>query len=198
MNNSLKTDTIKQGKLIIFSAPSGSGKSTIINEILQKEFNLEFSISATSRVPRGEERDGKEYYFLSPDEFKEKIKNNELLEWEEVYPGTFYGTLKSEVTRITAKGNNVIFDLDVIGGLNIKKMYGAKALSIFIQPPSFDELKKRLTSRGTDSSDKIEERLAKVEEELSYADMFDTVIINDDLDKATISTEKALINFLKQ
>ena len=188
----------KEGKLIIFSAPSGSGKSTIINATLQKEFNLEFSISATSRAPRGEERDGREYYFLSPDEFKKKIKNDDLLEWEEVYPGTYYGTLKSEITRITKKGNNVIFDLDVIGGLNIKKLYGSKALSIFIQPPSFDELKKRLTSRGTDSSEKIKERLAKAEEELSYADRFDTVIINDDLEKAISLTEKALLNFLEQ
>ncbi len=198
MNNTQKSNTIREGKLIIFSAPSGSGKSTIINAILEKEFNLEFSISATSRAPREEERDGKEYYFLSPGEFIKKIKNDDLLEWEEVYPGTFYGTLKSEVTRITAKGNNVIFDLDVIGGLNIKKLYGAKALSIFIQPPSLEELKRRLTTRGTDSPEKIKERLAKAEEELSYADRFDTVIINDDLDKAISQAEKTLNNFLEQ
>ena len=188
---------MKSGKLIIFSAPSGSGKSTIINIVLQKEFNLEFSISATSRAPRGEEKDGVEYYFLSSEEFKEKIKNNELVEWEEVYPGTFYGTLKSEVDRIAAKGNNIIFDLDVVGGLNLKKMYGEQALSIFIQPPSIEELEKRLTSRGTDSPDKIKERLAKANEELSYANKFDTVIINDDLNKAVRLTEDALRNFLK-
>jgi guanylate kinase len=188
---------MKSGKLIIFSAPSGSGKSTIINAVLQKEFNLEFSISATSRAPRGDEKHGKEYYFLSTEEFRQKIKNDDLLEWEEVYPGTFYGTLKSEITRITAKGNNIIFDLDVVGGLNIKKMYGEEALSIFIQPPSLDILEKRLTSRGTDSPEKISERLAKAEEELSYADKFDTVIVNDDLNKAVRLTEEALRNFLK-
>ncbi len=189
---------MKQGKLIIFSAPSGSGKSTIISAVLQKEFNLEFSISATSRAPRGEEKNGKEYYFLSTQEFQEKIKNDELIEWEEVYPGTYYGTLKSEVERITAKGSNIIFDLDVIGGLNIKKLYGSKALAIFIQPPSLEELKRRLTNRGTDSPEKIAERLAKAEEELSYADRFDTVIINDDLNKSVVLTEKALANFLEQ
>jgi len=188
---------MKSGKLIIFSAPSGSGKSTIINIVLQKEFNLEFSISATSRAPRGEEKDGVEYYFLSSEKFKEKIKNNELVEWEEVYPGTFYGTLKSEVDRIAAKGNNIIFDLDVVGGLNLKKMYGEQALSIFIQPPSIEELEKRLTSRGTDSPEKIKERLSKANEELSYANKFDTVIINDDLNKAVRLTEDALRNFLK-
>jgi len=188
---------MKSGKLIIFSAPSGSGKSTIINAILQKEFNLEFSISATSRAPRGEEKDGVEYYFLSSEEFREKIKNDELVEWEEVYSGTFYGTLKSEVDRIAAKGNNIIFDLDVVGGLNLKKMYDAQALSIFIQPPSIEELEKRLTSRGTDSPEKIKERLAKAEEELSYADKFDTVIINDDLNKAVRLTEEVLLDFLK-
>ncbi len=188
---------MKSGKLIIFSAPSGSGKSTIINAVLQKEFNLEFSISATSRAPRGDEKHGKEYYFLSTDEFKEKIRNDELVEWEEVYSGTFYGTLKSEISRITAKGNNIIFDLDVVGGLNIKKMYGEQALSLFIQPPSIEVLKKRLASRGTDSSEKIKERLAKAEEELSYADKFDVVIVNDDLDKAVRLTEEALRNFLE-
>ncbi len=189
---------MKQGRLIIFSAPSGSGKSTIINSLLQKEFNLKFSISATSRAPRGEEKDGREYYFLSSEEFKKKIENDELLEWEEVYPGTYYGTLKSEVERITAKGNNVIFDLDVVGGLNIKRLYGSKALAIFVQPPSLDELMRRLTNRRTDTPEKIRERLAKAEEELSYVGKFDTVIINDDLDKAINLTEEALANFLSK
>ena len=189
---------MKQGKLIIFSAPSGSGKSTIIDAVLQKDYNLEFSISATNRAPRGEEKDGKEYYFLSTEEFNKKIKNDELIEWEEVYPGTYYGTLKDEVERITAKGNNVIFDLDVIGGLNMKKLYGSNALAIFIQPPSLEVLKIRLTNRGTDSPENIEERLAKVEEELSYADKFDTVIVNDDLNKTIELTEEVLANFLSQ
>ncbi len=189
---------MKSGKLIIFSAPSGSGKSTIINAVLQKEFNLEFSISATNRPPRGDEKHGKEYYFLSTEEFRQKIKNGDLLEWEEVYPGTFYGTLKSEVTRITAKGNNIIFDLDVVGGLNIKKIYEDETFAIFIQPPSLEELKRRLINRGTDSPEKISERLAKAEEELSYADKFDTVIINDNLGKTIDLTEKALSGFLEQ
>ncbi|MCG8579262.1 MAG: guanylate kinase [Bacteroidales bacterium] len=188
----------KEGKLIIFSAPSGSGKSTIVQALLSKGFNLEFSISATSRAPRGNEKNGVEYHFLSPDEFRAKIEEGDFLEWEEVYENTYYGTLKSEVNRICSVGNNIVFDVDVVGGINIKKMYGDKALSIFVQPPSIDELRKRLVNRGTDSEEKIEMRIAKAEEELAYASEFDQVIINDNLDKALESTEKALINFLNK
>lgn len=187
---------MKTGKLIIFSAPSGSGKSTIINALLDKGYDLEFSVSATSRAPRGDEKNGKEYYFLTPEQFREKIRNGEFLEWEEVYPGTYYGTLKSEVDRITSKGSNVVFDLDVVGGLNVKKMYGNKALAVFIKPPSIEELKKRLLIRGTDSPEKIEERVAKARKELSYADQFDVIIVNDDWERAIADTEKILTEFL--
>ena len=186
------------GKLIIFSAPSGSGKSTIVNALLKKRNDLEFSISATSRAPRGTEQNGREYYFLTPDEFRKKIENGELLEWEEVYKDTYYGTLKSEIERITLKGKNVIFDVDVVGGVNIKKMYGDRALAIFIQPPSVEELEKRLVARGTDSPEKIKERVAKASEELTYAGRFDVVIVNDDLDKAINETEKVIDDFLKK
>jgi guanylate kinase len=186
------------GKLIIFSAPSGSGKSTIVNALLKKRNDLEFSISATSRAPRGTEQNGREYYFLTPDEFRKKIENGELLEWEEVYKDTYYGTLKSEVERITSKGKNVIFDVDVVGGVNIKKMYGDRALAIFIQPPSVKELEKRLVARGTDSPEKIKERVAKASEELTHAGRFDVVIVNDDLDKAINETEKVIDDILKK
>jgi len=185
-----------KGKLIIFSAPSGSGKSTIVNALLQRRDDLEFSISATSRAPRGEEQNGKEYYFLTPDEFRKKIDNDELFEWEEVYKDTYYGSLKSEVARIASKGKNVVFDIDVVGGLNVKKMYGDNALAIFIQPPSIEELEKRLVSRGTDTPEKIKERLAKAKQELSYAGRFDVVIVNDDLEKAIEETEKVIDRFL--
>lgn len=190
--------TKKEGKLIIFSAPSGAGKSTIVQALLNKGFNLEFSISATSRAPRGNEKNGVEYHFLTPDEFRAKIKEEAFLEWEEVYENTYYGTLKSEVERICSVGNNIVFDVDVVGGVNIKKMYGDKALSIFVQPPSIDELKKRLISRGTDSSQKIEMRIAKAEKELSFASEFDKVIVNDNLEQALEATEQALTNFLNQ
>ncbi|WP_430814689.1 guanylate kinase [Carboxylicivirga sp. RSCT41] len=190
------SDTKQEGKLIIFSAPSGSGKSTIVQALLKKGFNLEFSISATSRAPRGEEKNGVEYYFLSPDEFRDKIAKGDFLEWEEVYENNYYGTLKSEVNRICSVGNNIVFDVDVVGGVNIKKMYGDKALSIFVQPPSIEELRKRLVNRGTDSAEKIEMRIAKAEEELAYAAEFDKVIVNDNLEQALESTEKALLNFL--
>lgn len=188
----------KEGKLIIFSAPSGAGKSTIVQALLQKGFNLEFSISATSRAPRGNEKDGVEYYFLSPEEFKAKIKEDAFLEWEEVYKDTFYGTLKSEVDRICSKGNNIVFDVDVVGGINIKKMYGNKALSLFIQPPSVEELRNRLQNRGTDSDEKIAMRIAKAEKELACAKEFDKVIINDDLEQALQSTEEALHQFINK
>ena len=160
------------GKLIIFSAPSGSGKSTIINYLLTQNLNLAFSISATSRAPRGTEQNGVEYFFLTPEEFKQRIANDEFLEYEEVYKDRFYGTLKAQVEKQLAAGQNVIFDVDVVGGCNIKKFYGDRALSVFIQPPSLEELRKRLTGRGTDAPEVIESRLAKATFELSYAEKF--------------------------
>ena len=186
-----------KGKLVIFSAPSGSGKSTIVQALLEKRFDLEFSISATSRAPRGEEKHGVEYYFLSPDEFRQKIDQVGFLEWEEVYTDTYYGTLRSEVERITDKGCNVVFDVDVVGGVNIKKMYGDQALSLFIQPPSVEELEKRLRGRGTDSDEKIAQRIGKAEEELTYASQFDKVVVNDDLQTAIDETASLLTEFLK-
>lgn len=183
------------GKLIIFSAPSGSGKSTIINYLLKQGLNLRFSISATSRPPRGTEQNGVEYFFLSPEEFKEGIANNEFVEYEEVYPGRFYGTLKSQVEKQLAEGQNIIFDVDVVGGCNIKRFYGDRALSVFIQPPSIEELRKRLEGRGTDSPETINSRIAKAEFELSYAPKFDIVVVNDQLEKAEAQTLEAIRNF---
>jgi guanylate kinase len=184
------------GKLIIFSAPSGSGKSTIINYLLTQGLNLAFSISATSRPPRGTEQHGVEYYFLSPEEFKQRIANNEFLEFEEVYADRFYGTLKAPIEKQLEEGYNVVFDVDVVGGCNIKKYYGERALSIFIQPPSVEELRKRLVGRGTDTPEVIESRIAKAEFELGFADKFDIVIVNDDLDKAKEDTLTTLKKFL--
>lgn len=175
---------MKTGKLIIFSAPSGSGKSTLINYLRTKVDNLAFSISCTSRLPRGEEIHGREYYFLSADEFRSRIANDEFLEYEEVYADTFYGTLKSEVERLTAAGKNIIFDVDVKGGINIKRYYGDRALSIFIQPPSIEALRSRLVGRATDTAAVIEKRIERAAYELSQADYFDTVIVNDDLETA--------------
>lgn len=172
---------MQKEKLIIFSAPSGSGKSTLINYLMSQTDCFEFSISATSRLPRGEEKNGREYYFLTPEQFREKIKNGEFLEWEEVYENKFYGTLKSEVERINKSGKIAIFDVDVEGGLNIKKIYKDNALSIFIQPPSIEALRARLNKRGTDAPEVIECRIAKAEKELGYAKKFDKIIINDDL-----------------
>lgn len=184
-------------KLIIFSAPSGSGKSTIINYLLTQNLNLAFSISATSRPPRGAERDGVEYFFLSPDEFRRRIAAGEFLEYEEVYHGRFYGTLKSQVEKQLAAGQNVVFDVDVVGGCNIKKFYGDRALSVFIQPPSVEELRKRLVGRGTDTPEVIEDRVAKATYELSFAPKFDIVIVNDDLEKAKAETLKVITQFLQ-
>jgi len=186
------------GKLLIFSAPSGSGKTTIVKHLLQKDFKLDFSISATSRAPRGNEKHGKDYYFLTQEDFRNKIKNNEFLEWEEVYEGCFYGTLKSEVERIRETGKNVVFDVDVVGGLNIKKFYGDQALSIFIQPPSIDELENRLRGRSTDSEQVIAQRITKANYELSFSDKFDKIIINDVLEDAFQETEETLNAFLNQ
>ena len=184
------------GKLIIFSAPSGSGKSTIINYLLQQSLRLRFSISATSRAPRGTEKNGVEYYFLTPEAFKTRIAKGDFLEYEEVYTDKFYGTLKSEVERILNEGDNVIFDVDVVGGCNIKRFYGDRALSVFIQPPSIEELRKRLVGRGTDTPEVIESRIAKAEYELSFADKFDTVVINDDLETAKAKALQVIQAFL--
>lgn len=183
-------------KLIIFSAPSGSGKSTIINYLLTQNLNLAFSCSATSRPPRGTEQHGVEYFFLSPDEFRQRIANDEFLEYEEVYQDRFYGTLKSQVEKQLAAGQNVIFDVDVVGGCNIKKFYGERALSVFIQPPSVEELRKRLVGRGTDAPEVIESRIAKAEYELSFAPKFDKVIVNDDLETAKAEALEVISRFL--
>lgn len=187
-----------KGRLLIFSAPSGSGKSTIVQYLMQEhpEFNLTFSISATSRPPRGKEQDGVEYFFLSPQDFKKKIENNEFLEYEEVYEDRFYGTLKNQVERQLEAGQNVVFDVDVKGGCNIKQFYGDRALSIFIQPPSVDELRRRLVSRATDDAEQIERRLAKAEEEMSYATRFDKILVNDNLETAKAEAVSLLKEFL--
>ncbi|WP_165044312.1 guanylate kinase [Dysgonomonas sp. ZJ709] len=186
------------GHLVIFSAPSGSGKSTIVNYLLLQNLNLQFSISATSRLPRGEEKHGVEYYFHTPEEFRQKITNGEFLEYEEVYTDKFYGTLKAEVERIINSGGNVIFDVDVVGGCNIKKYYGDRALSVFIQPPSVEELRSRLIARGTDSLEVIESRVEKAEYELTFAPQFDVIIMNNDLDTAKAEALKIVSDFLAE
>lgn len=185
-------------KVVIFSAPSGSGKSTIVNHILKLHPEMEFSVSATSRNPRGEEKDGVAYHFLSVEKFKELIKSDSFVEYEEVYSGSYYGTLKSEVERIWDKGHVIIFDVDVKGGVNLKKYFGDKALSVFIQAPSIEELHKRLVARGTDSAEAIEKRVAKATEEMEYANKFDYVLINDDLQKAYNESEEIVSAFLSQ
>lgn len=189
-----------KGKLIIFSAPSGSGKSTLVQHLMTEypELRLKFSISCTSRAPRGTERNGVEYFFLSPDEFRQKISAEEFLEYEEVYQDKFYGTLKSQVETQAERGENVVFDVDVKGGCTIKKYYGDRALSVFIQPPSVEELRKRLVGRATDAPEVIEQRLAKAEYELTFADKFDKVIINDDLDVAKAEAYQIVSEFLKK
>ncbi|MDR3268157.1 MAG: guanylate kinase [Tannerella sp.] len=184
------------GKLIIFSAPSGSGKSTIINYLIRQKLPLRFSVSATSRAPRGNEKNGVEYYFLTPDEFKDKITAGEFLEYEEVYNGLFYGTLKSEAERISADGEHVVFDVDVVGGCNIKKYYGERALSVFIRPPSLEELRNRLENRKTDAPEIIENRLAKAGYELGFASAFDVVIVNDKIETAQAEAFRVVRQFL--
>lgn len=185
------------GKLVIVSAPSGAGKTTIVNYLLQQKLNLTFSISATSRDKRHTETHGKDYYFLSEKEFRAKIDSDDFLEWEEVYEGKFYGTLKSEVDRITALGGNVIFDVDVVGGVNIKKQYGQRALAVFIQPPSVQELERRLRGRATDSDETIQKRVDKAAFELEFSKQFDVVIVNDDLETACNKMVQTVIDFLR-
>lgn len=172
--------------MIIFAAPSGSGKSTIINWLMQEhpELNMHFSISCTSRAPRGTEKNGVEYFFLTPEEFRQKIDNDEFVEYEEVYKDRYYGTLKSQIEKQLEQGENVVFDVDVHGAMNIKKAYGERAMSLFIQPPSIEELRRRLNGRGTDVPEVIEQRIARAEYELSFAPKFDKTVINDDLEKA--------------
>lgn len=183
-------------KLIIFSAPSGTGKSTLVRYLLEMGLDLKFSISATSRAPRGEEKHGIEYFFISSNEFKDKIANDEFIEYEEVYEDVFYGTLKSNVDEILDSGMNVVFDIDCVGGLNIKKIYGDRALAIFVMPPSVQVLRERLEKRGTDTPDVIERRLAKAEYEMSFAPQFDIIIENDDFDKAKMETYDAINRFI--
>ena len=188
---------LMRGKCLIFSAPSGSGKSTIVNWLLQHpELKMVFSISATSRAPRGTEKDGVEYFFLSADEFRARIANDEFLEYEEVYSGCFYGTLKEQVEKRLNEGMNVVFDVDVVGGCNIKKYFGSEALSMFIQPPSVEELERRLKARGTDSDEMIAKRVAKAGYELTFAPKFDVVIVNDNLEEAQQKALTVIKSFL--
>ncbi len=197
MMKSTENSIKKRGKLLVFSAPSGSGKTTIVKYLLGLEYlNLAFSVSATSRVKRGNEIEGKDYYFLSLKEFKNKIRNNEFLEWEEVYRDCFYGTLKSEVERIWAKGKHVIFDIDVVGGLRIKKKYPKETLAVFVKPPSVDELKIRLKKRKTESEDKINMRIAKASIELATAPQFDKIIKNYELKEALKEAENLVADFV--
>ena len=185
-----------KGKLIIFSAPSGAGKTTIVRHLLSTGLNLAFSISATTRERRGEEMDQKDYYFISKESFLHKIAHKEFVEFEEVYSGTFYGTLRAEIERIWEEGKHVIFDIDVEGGLHLKRKYGEQALAIFVQPPSLQVLKERLTGRGTDSEEKLAERFAKAEKELQYAEKFDVILKNYDLKTACTEAETLVGNFV--
>ena len=185
-----------KGKLIIFSAPSGSGKTTIVKHLLGLDLGLAFSISATSRQPRGNETDGKDYYFLTPEDFKARISNGDFLEWEEVYTNQYYGTLRSETERLRNEGIHVLFDIDVVGGVNLKREFGDEALAIFVQPPSLEELENRLKGRESDSPEQLSKRLDKAEEELSYASQFDVIIVNDDLDNTLINAKKILADFI--
>ncbi len=191
---------MSKGKLLIFSAPSGSGKSTIVNFLMQEhpELNMHFSISCTTRAPRGTEKNGVEYFFLTPEEFKAKIAEGAFVEYEEVYTDRFYGTLKSQVENQINNGENVVFDVDVKGGCNLKKIFGSEALSVFVQPPSVEELRRRLVGRATDAPEVIEQRLAKAEEELTYAPKFDVIIVNDDLETAKAEALKTIGEFLNK
>ena len=189
---------MSQGKLIIFSAPSGSGKTTLVHHLLSKpELKLAFSVSATSRGKRLNEVDGRDYYFLSPEEFRTRIEKGDFLEWEEVYENQYYGTLRSEIDRIGAEGKTVIFDVDVVGGLNIKKQFGERALGVFVQPPSVRALESRLKKRSTESAESLAKRIAKAEQELSFADQFDVVVVNDDLELAKEEAYRVVAEFIQ-
>lgn len=189
---------VKTGKCIIFSAPSGAGKTTIVRYLLEHNPSLSFSISACSREPRPNEVNGKDYHFLGVEGFKEKIEQNAFIEWEEVYENNFYGTLRSEVERIWSEGKTVAFDVDVIGGLNIKKQFGNQALSIFVQPPSVEELEKRLRARSTETEEKIQMRMSKARQELALADQFDEILLNVDLDEACQKAEQIVLDFVSK
>jgi guanylate kinase len=186
-----------KGKLVIISAPSGAGKTTVVRHLLESGLNIEFSVSATTRVIRGKEKDGKDYYFLTVQEFKNRIKNNQFVEWEEVYKDHFYGTLKSEVERIWKNGNHVVFDVDVMGGINIKNKFGTRSIAIFIMPPSIGELERRLIKRGTDCPSKINMRIEKARKEMKLADQFDNIIVNDRLEETVDEVIKTVESFLK-
>lgn len=187
----------KKGKCVIFSAPSGAGKTTIVHHLLDKDLGLEFSVSACSREPRPNEVDGKDYHFLGVDKFKEKIKEGAFVEWEEVYSNNFYGTLYAEIERIWNEGKTVIFDVDVIGGLNLKRKFQEQALAIFVQPPSYTELERRLRSRSTETESKINQRMEKAKKELKFAPEFDYIIVNDELEAAIAEAEQLVREFLK-
>jgi guanylate kinase len=187
---------VTEGKLIVFSAPSGSGKTTLVHHLLQQNYSLGFSISATSRAPRGHEKNGVDYYFLSPEAFQSKILQNAFVEFEEVYENTYYGTLKSEIDRLWSEGKHILFDIDVVGGLSIKSQFPEKTFAIFVQPPSIGILESRLRLRGTDSEEKIKERLAKAENELSFAKQFDYVLVNDTLETAKKELVQIVLHFL--
>ena len=190
---------MKKGKLLIFSAPSGSGKTTLVNHLMSEIPNIAFSVSATTRAPRGTEQNGVEYYFMSLEEFKQRVENDEFLEWEEVYPGRCYGTLKAVVSKMQEEGHHVAFDVDVVGGTNIKKFYGDEALSVFIQAPSIEVLRERLVNRQTDSMEEIEKRLAKAQWEMDFAQgKFDITIINDDLETAKADILEAVTSFIEK
>ena len=192
----MRNNTFAMGKVIIFSAPSGSGKTTIVRQLLERYPQLEFSISATSRAPRGQERDGVDYYFFSHEEFMKAVAENRFVEWEEVYKGTCYGTLRSEVERIWSKGHVIVFDVDVIGGINLKRIFGDDACSMFIMPPSVEELRRRLVARGTDAPEVIDRRVAKAEFELTKAPEFDHIVVNDSLDEAIAETTRIIDEFI--
>jgi guanylate kinase len=187
-----------EGKLLIFCAPSGSGKSTIVQHLMRLNLRLAFSISATSREPRKGESHGREYYFISPEEFRKKIRNNEFVEWEEVYPDQYYGTLRSEVDRIWENGQHALFDIDVAGGVNLKRVYGDRALSVFVKPPSMDILEQRLRARGTDDESSLQKRLGKAGFELTFSPQFDRVVVNDSLEVALAEAETLVRDFLSE
>ena len=189
--------SLKRGKLIVFSAPSGSGKTTLVHHLIaQRSLNLDFSISATSREKRGNEKDGKDYYFISLNDFKKQINKDNFIEWEEVYQGNLYGTLKSEIERIWSMGKHVIFDIDVVGGLRVKEKFPEQTLAVFVQPPSIEEMEFRLRNRKTDTEEKIKERVQKAERELKFSNRFDVVLVNDNLEKAKIEAYNLVSNFI--